>query len=328
MSFDDTDQFLLDQLKTGAYLRGDSLGEALGVSRVAVSKRMKQLRKRGVPIESAAGKGYCLAAGAVLLDACRVLSFLDASQAEQLLGIEVHAQLNSTNLRAAEMVAKPAQANLVLAESQLAGKGRRDRQWISTPWRNLMWSLSWRFQRWPADLPATSLLAAVVTAQALEIAGVEGVQIKWPNDIYLQGKKLGGLLVNAKGDANGDCDLVVGIGINHYLDPADGKLVDQAWTDLHSCGYQIDRNRLAAILLQGFLEYLPVFETQGFAPFVDAWNQRALYRNQKVRCVFSGAAEGVDSYLCLGADIDGSLILEKNGQITRLRDAECSLRPA
>lgn len=330
---DDLSRFLIDQLKRGDYCGGDELGAALSMSRVAVSKRMNALKKLGVPIESTAGKGYRLVKGQTLLDEATLLTHLPQELCEAIHHLEIHAELDSTNRRASEISGVTGKAHLVLAESQPAGRGRRDRVWVSTPWRNLMWSLGWRFGSWPSDLPATSLLAGVVAARSLEMLGVNGLRIKWPNDLYLNGKKLGGLLVSARGDANGECDLVIGIGINCHIDPLHGALIDQPWIDLQSAGHSIDRNQLAALLLQGFLEYLPIFEREGFAPFVDDWNARALYLNEPVRLfrTESGPAPAVvddtKSYLCRGADRDGSLLLDHQGEIVRLRDADYSLRP-
>lgn len=324
-----TEAFLLEQLSEPGFHPGDKLGEKLGISRVAISKHMSALRKKGLPLISVAGKGYRLEEGTVLLDQEAISARLAANNAPMPAAIHIHQQLASTNAWLLEQAFFLNQAVLCLTESQPAGRGRRERQWHSSPYRNLLYSLSWRFGNWPGSLSAISLLAGLAVAESLEICGVEQVQIKWPNDIYLQGKKLGGLLVSAKGEASGACDLVIGVGINHRLLDTDAAHIDQDWTDLHSQGYQLDRNQLAALISEAFIDLLPKFEQQGFAPFRDAWNARGLYRNEKVRIFTSSGGETEEVQgTCLGVDEQGVLHLQKeDGEDIAIRDADLSMRP-
>ncbi len=335
---DDIDRMLVARLNSSSYLGGAKLGQRWGISRVAVSKRFRRLRNLGVPVHALPGKGYFLAQGGNLLCEQAIRAYLREDENKLLEQLEVHAEIESTNIRAAQLGCRPGMCSLVLAESQVGGQGRRSRQWVSTPWRNLAATLVWRLPRWPADLPSMSLLAGLVVAQALELAGVTDVQIKWPNDIFLGGKKLGGILVSARGDASGDCELLIGMGINHDLSGLDVDKIDQPWVDLRSRGYPVDRNQLAALLLQGFMQHLPLFEQRGFKPFRDEWNRRALYRGQRVHLVKPSPGEPVNQmpaatlarlprYLCIGADIDGSLMLQGEGELLRLTDADYSLRP-
>ncbi len=324
-----TEAFLLEQLSQPGFHPGDELGSKLGISRVAVSKHMSALRKKGLPLVSVAGKGYRLEEGIVLLQQQAIAQRLATNDVPQPAAIHVHQQLPSTNSWLLEQPFFHNQAVICLAESQPAGRGRRERQWHASPYRNLLYSLSWRFGNWPGSLSAISLLAGLAVAESLEICGVEQVQIKWPNDIYLEGKKLGGLLVSAKGEASGACDLVIGVGINHQLLDEDATHIDQDWIDLQSLGYQIDRNLLAALISEACIDLLPKFEQKGFAPFVDAWNARGLYRNEKVR-LFTSREGNNEEILgtCLGVDAEGVLHLRKdNGETLIIRDADMSMRP-
>ena len=327
----DTEAFLLNQLSKPGFHGGDQLGKQLGISRVAVSKHMSSLRKKGLPLISVAGKGYTLEEQINLISKERITSFIDKKFHKQLADIHIHQQLDSTNAWLAEQDFSERRATLCLTESQPEGRGRRDRQWHSSAYRNLMFSLSWRYTNWPAALSGLSLLAGLITAEALELCGVKQVKIKWPNDLYLEGKKLGGLLVSAKGEASGACDLVVGIGINHHILNEQGRLIDQDWIDLQSAGYSIDRNQLAALLTEGFIDLLPKFETQGFSPFAQSWNNRCLYKGDKVR-LFKQSQLKQDQQeitgLCMGVDKEGVLnIQDDNGEILDIRDADMSMRP-
>lgn len=269
-----TEEFLLKQLSEPGFHGGDKLGQELGISRVAVSKHMAALREKGLPLLSIAGKGYRLDEGVTLLNSQSIKKNIADKHLDQLVEIHLHQQLGSTNQWLLDQAFHQDRAVVCLSESQLEGRGRRERQWHSTAYRNLMFSLAWRFSNWPSSLSAVSLLAGLVVAEALEICGVSDVQIKWPNDIYLDNKKLGGLLVSAKGEASGACDLVIGVGVNHHIMEKEGSAIDQDWIDLRTQGYSVDRNQLAALLTEAFIDLLPQFEKQGFAPFKDAWNSR------------------------------------------------------
>lgn len=329
----DTEQFLLNQLRDSKFHGGDELGEKLGISRVAVSKHMSSLRKKGLPLISLPGKGYSLEQGVVLLHRENILEQVAEAHRDQLAEIHIHQQLGSTNEWLLDQEFQLNQATVCLTEAQVSGRGRRERQWHSSPYRNLMYSLAWRFSNWPSSLPSISLVAGLVVAEALELCGVPEVQIKWPNDIYLKGKKLGGLLVSAKGEASGACDLVIGVGINQHILQADGEAIDQDWTDLKSEKYSIDRNKLAALITEGFIDLLPAFEEKGFAPFCEAWNRRGIFLNQRVR-LFSSVSNGSQKKgteeligICRGVDNEGVLQIEtKDGSTLAVRDADLSMR--
>ena len=323
-----TEEFLLKQLSSSEFKGGDELGQKLGISRVAVSKHMSSLRKKGLPLISLPGKGYSLEEGIVLLDQEKILELIESKRRAQIAAIHIHQELDSTNQWLLDQEFQLNQAVVCVAESQLSGRGRRQREWYSSPYRNLMYSMAWRFSNWPSSLPAISLVAGLVVAEALKICGVPEVQIKWPNDIYLKGKKLGGLLVSAKGEASGACDLVIGIGINHHILETEGKSIDQDWIDLRRENYFLDRNRLAALITEGFIDLLPEFEQKGFAPFRDVWNRRGIFLNRRVRVFSSENGESQELIgVCKGVDDEGVLQIETDDGVSiAVRDADLSMR--
>lgn len=335
----DTEKYLLKKLSEPGFHSGDDLGQELGISRVAVSKHMAQLRKKGLPLISVAGKGYRLEENIDLLDSELIREQIASSVRDRLVDIHIHQELTSTNEWLLQQEFQLDKAKLCLTESQPGGRGRRDRQWHSSAYRNLLYSISWRFASWPNSLPSASLLAGLVVSEALEICGVSDIKIKWPNDIYLKGKKLGGLLVSAKGEASGACDLVIGVGINHHVLDSDAEAIDQDWIDLRSEQHSIDRNKLAALITEGFIDLLPAFEQKGFAPFCDAWNRRCIFLDQRVRLFnsatnssVSNSSENKDTEeligICRGVDNEGVLQIEqKDGSTVAVRDADLSMRP-
>ncbi len=323
----DTESKLIALLAGGELCSGTDIGNQLGVSRVTVKKRISSLIKQGLPVTALPGKGYCLKPGADLLSDSLILSMIPAPLREQIEEVEVHQSLASTNQYLGAMtLTKVDRLHAVLAESQSKGKGRRGQGWLTTPYRNLMLSAGWRYGQWPTNPAALSLAFSVAVHKAIVDAGATGALIKWPNDIFLDGAKLAGLLVDAVGEASGECDLVFGVGVNLYLDAKVGKLIDQDWAHLQSVeSADMSRNQMAANILANLIEMLSLYKDQGFAPFVRYWNEHAAYMGQAVR-LFNDEVEYQG--ILKGVDETGELILEgidaKNYRFAR---ADISLRP-
>lgn len=322
----DIDAELLKALNQPGSHSGSKLGETLGISRVAVQKRLAALRSQGLPLQASAGQGYTLEPGIVLLDDNSIRDRLSDDVFEQVYQLAVLREVDSTNNWVQRQELKSDRATICVAERQTAGRGRRGAGWVASPYRNLIFSLGWRFSTWPSSLPALSLVVGLVCSQVLELLGVEGVRIKWPNDIYRHGTKLAGTLVQASGEASDYCDVVIGLGLNLKLNEGERVSIDQPCSDLSDMADPIDRNHLTALLVEALIEVLPLFAEQGFAPFRSAWEQRALYLGEPVRVSVKGEAKrGV----MMGVDDQGSLIFKPEvGAEHRFTDADISLRPA
>ena len=318
---------LIDMLSTGAVCSGTEIGSQLGISRVAVKKRISSLIEQGLPVTAMPGKGYCLKPNTDLLSENQILGAIPKTFADQIERVEVHQSLASTNEYLRDNgPSVSGKASVVLAESQSGGKGRRGRGWATTPYRNLMLSVAWRYEQWPANPAALSLAFAISVHQAIVNLGAEEAIIKWPNDILLNGGKLAGLLVEAGGEASGACDLVFGVGVNFYIDPETGKQIDQKWEHLASVeSTDMSRNRMAGNILTNLIEALNLYENDGFAPFAEYWNANAAYVGQRVRLFndedeYQGVLKGVDE--------TGVLILEGlDSKTHRFTQADISLRP-
>ncbi|HSJ49279.1 MAG TPA: biotin--[acetyl-CoA-carboxylase] ligase, partial [Gammaproteobacteria bacterium] len=160
-----------------------------------------------------------------------------------------------------------------LAERQTRGKGRRGRNWVSPYGTNLYLSLSWRFESGLSALAGLSLVVGISLIRALQQLGVEGAGLKWPNDIYLQGAKLAGVLIEVSGESAGPCSAVIGIGVNVAMPEQQGRHIDQRWTDLRAHGIPVARNQLAAALLEQLLPALAEFARHGMQPFQEEWQR-------------------------------------------------------
>lgn len=315
-------------LGDGAFHSGTDLGKKLGITRAAVCKQVQQLARTGVEVRRVTGRGYRLEAPLDLLDKTRLLKLLGSDGAKIRDRLHLRDEVDSTNRYLAERLAETGDIDgaTCLAEAQAAGRGRRGRAWIATPYSNVMLSMAWRFSGGPALVSGLSLAAGVVLARALEEYGVSGIGLKWPNDILWDGRKLAGLLLEVQGEANGPTRVILGVGVNGRLSRADGARIDQPWIDLHTITRAVpDRTRLAALILRHLWALFGQFAEQGLKPFRADWQRRHVYHGQRVRLiqgdrVIDGTAEGIDD--------GGGLILRQARHTRVFHSGEVSLRPA
>lgn len=256
------------------------------------------------------------------LDAQAVLAALQPAARAELASVSVAASTASTQADALAAAAPEHGCALFLAEHQTQGHGRQGRPWLSPPAQaSLAMSLSRRFGTPLAAISGLSLVAGIAVAEALP---VPGIGLKWPNDLLVDGRKLGGILVNLRAAPNGGCDAVIGIGINLCL-PADAG-IDQPWTDLARCGAEpASRNALVAAVLDQLLPALALFEAQGMAPFLPRWQSLDALAGCAVR-VHDGPR--VHEGVLAGITDSGALRLREGGCERVFASGEVSLRPA
>jgi BirA family biotin operon repressor/biotin-[acetyl-CoA-carboxylase] ligase len=211
--------------------------------------------------------------------------------------------------------------SVVVATRQTAGRGRRGRSWISAPGDSLTFSLLWRFA--PGTAPAgLSLAVGLAVAQGIEKLGSAGtapIRLKWPNDLLLDDRKLGGILIELVPGAPHAA--VIGIGLNLRLPqsmPADLRASCAALDG------QIEPNALLAAILLELLAVLETFASAGFAGLRAAWSARHAFENAPVRLLSDFAAPRAG--VCRGVDADGALLLEADGRVERVLSGEVSLR--
>lgn len=316
---------LLNILCDGHYHSGGELGEALGVSRTAVWKQIKKLESLGLNLESIKGRGYRIPGGLDLLSKECILGLLVPSVSEALGNFDVLATVDSTNRQAMSCAQGGAQTYLCVAEQQTAGRGRRGRIWQSPYGRNLYFSLAWTFQGGASVLEGLSLAVGVAVVKALRIAGVEGLALKWPNDILYDNKKLAGILLEMTGDAEGPCKLVVGIGLNVSMPCAEAEKIDQAWVNLKDISPALpSRNKVLALIINELVPLLSNYEEKGFSAYhkdfldLDAYKGMPVYIKQGSKVVI-GLGAGVDSTGALLMDTDQGREVFNGGEISLRR---------
>ncbi len=258
------------------------------------------------------------------LDRVSILAGMDPLIRKRLTRLDIEASLDSTNSALQRLPCAQQHAAAILAEFQSAGRGRRGRQWHSPRGRNLYLSLGWKFEKPLAELGCLPLVIALSAAQALARAGLKGHQVKWPNDLLLDGRKLCGCLVEVKGDAKGPCHAVLGVGINVFMPESEvANEIDQPWTDLHSQLPTCSRNDLAALLLEELFKRLVLFAEQGFAPFREHWVQMDGLTGRLVNVYtgsksLQGTARGIDG--------QGALLLDTGTEVLSLHVGEVSVK--
>lgn len=318
---------LIREFSDGRWHSGENLAAALGVSRAAVWKRLKSLEALGLAFESQAGKGYRLRQPIELLDVDSIRGALATAASPQL---EVLSEIDSTNrylgdAAAAEERQAPA---ICFAEHQTAGRGRRGRQWQSPFGANLYCSLLWRFEIMPSALPALSLAVGVAVAESLRELGFVGIGLKWPNDLLVDGRKLGGILIEHRGEMGGACQVIVGLGLNYAMQIDQAAGVDQPWVSLMQLakaqGVELpSRNLLAARITDALICCLQCYTEAGFAAFQPRWAQFDLAQGRMIRLEQEGDWQPAEA---LGVDHDGALLVRVRGERRRFMSGDISLR--
>ncbi|ALO47105.1 biotin--[acetyl-CoA-carboxylase] ligase [Pseudohongiella spirulinae] len=299
---------LLHCLADGEYHSGQDIGRELGVSRAAIWKQMQVIKDLGVGIEAVTGRGYCIPGGLDLLNKERIISAFSELARPLSAHLEVKFSTGSTNTDALACAEAGLSQCLIIAEHQQAGRGRRGREWVSPFGHNVYMSLLWTFQSGIAALEGLSLVCAIAVRRTLQNQGVEGVRLKWPNDVYLDSRKAAGILLEVRGDISGPCQLVIGLGVNTWLPPEVAGRIEQPYSDLRSAGLAIvSRNDLAAALVNELVSALVCFEAQGFEPFREEWMGADLYVGNKVE-IHAGSQVKVGDHA--GVDLSGRLLLD------------------
>lgn len=316
---------ILNLLADGEFHSGSEIGEASGVSRAAVWKQIKKLEELGLQPESVKGKGYRLAYPIDLLDPAKIQPHL--GEAHYLLPkLEILQQTDSTNNVIQQRILDQAESgHTCLAEFQTAGRGRRGRAWVSPFASNIYMSVLWRFSGGAAALEGLSLAIGVAIVDALREAGIADLELKWPNDVLHQGRKLAGILLEMSGDAAGPCAVVIGIGVNVHMPKQQAADIDQPWVDLYTLlNHQVSRNQIAGLLIRHVLVTLKQFSISGFSNFHKQWSALDAFYDHEVQLstvgqTLHGIAKGVDH--------TGALILElEDGEQKQINGGEVSLR--
>lgn len=309
---------LVGILADGEFHSGEQLGEQLGMSRAAINKHIQTLKEWGLDVFTVTGKGYSLPSSMQLLNEQAINTRLDNGR------LAVIPVIDSTNQYLLERMNELQSGDACVAEYQQAGRGRRGRQWFSPFGSNLYLSMYWRLEQGPAAAMGLSLVIGIVLAEALQEQGAPDIRVKWPNDIYLDDRKLAGILVELTGKTGDAAQIVIGAGINLAMRAPAADVINQGWINLQEAGVSVDRNVLSALIVNKMRTALVEFEQEGLAPFIERWARLDNFINRPVKLLIGdreifGIARGIDQ--------QGGLILEQDGVRKSWVGGEISLRP-
>ena len=315
-------------LAEGGPVSGDRLAKELGVSRVSVWQRLERLRAAGFVFDAAPRKGYRLTRTPEGLHP----ALLDAHL--RLRKVRAHTdflpETDSTNSEAERRLAAGEETPfVVLAGRQTAGRGRLGRVWHSAHPENLYVSFAFRPFLAPDRMQTFTLMMGLRVCERLAIRhALPGLRLKWPNDIVCDGRKVAGMLTEARMDADQVRDLVFGIGLNVNSDPAalPAEVRETAGSLSHALGEKLDLHAEAADLIAGVIEAYEDFE----AAHGDADPRPLFSKYDSLRGLpvtiglrgepLAGVAEGVDAR--------GALLLRlPDGGLTAVNAGEVTLRP-
>ena len=317
---------ILSLLKNAdTFVSGQQISDGLGITRASVWKKVISLRKKGYVIEAVPSKGYRLIAAPDLAKEY-LLSQVRGGLWKELV---VYDSVESTNDLAMSLAVKGGiePGTVLIADMQTRGKGRLGRKWESPAGMNIYMSMVLRPDLEPRDATLLTLLAAVSCVAALKKTGDMPVSIKWPNDLLMSGRKVGGILTEVRADPDRISLAVVGIGINVNMDAGDfpGEIRDIATSLRQETGIRHERNMIIIRLLGEFENWYGLLRKDGKKPLLDEWRRSSSTLGRKVRAVIgsaeiSGTAEDIDEYgLLILKTSAGEKRKISSGDITFLR---------
>ena len=307
------------------YISGEEMAERLGVTRAAIWKKIVSLREEGYDIASAPRSGYILRGVPDRLIEREIARGLST----HIIGRSVFSYdtVNSTNIVAKELAQKgAAEGTVVVAEQQGTGRGRLERSFFSPYGKGIWVSIILRPAFLPQDAPKCTLLAAVAVAHAMEMFGLRA-EIKWPNDILHDGRKLVGILTEMSAEVDRVNYVVIGIGINVNIAMEDfpEDLRSVATSLMQMKGEPLPRVTFLQELLRSLDALYADVIREGFASVFHAWRSYAVTLGQSVHVIGIGG----DSFDGIAADIDaeGALLIDTDTGRRRVLAGDVSIRP-
>ncbi|MBI5970348.1 MAG: biotin--[acetyl-CoA-carboxylase] ligase [Deltaproteobacteria bacterium] len=311
---------IIKMLKGSAhgFVSGQALSSALGISRTAIWKHIKRLRDAGYGISAQPSKGY-------RLDETKKRPFnvweVSLLLTTDFIGRSLHfyQSISSTNAIAFELGRNGCvEGAVVIADGQTKGKGRLGRVWASPRGVNLYTSIVLRPGIQPQNATQLTFLAAVAAAETVKVFTRKPPEVKWPNDILIDGRKAAGILLEMDTESDRVNFVVVGIGVNLNMRRDDlPELIKKTAVSLFDkTGVEVDRAEFGARLYSIFEKWYKIYCKDGFPPVLDEWKGYFGGAGKPVKISSVGASiEGV----CMGVDADGALLVRvASGKVERV----------
>lgn len=290
------------------YVSGQQICEKFGVSRTAVWKAINQLKEEGYQVEAVRNRGYHIVDSPDVITAEELISQITTEWAGKK--VFYYDAADSTNIRAKQLGEEGAlHGTLVVADQQNAGRGRRGRKWESPKGCSIYMSILLRPEFPPVKAPMLTLVMALSVAEALKESTGLHYEIKWPNDIILNGKKLVGILTEMSTEIDYINHVVIGVGININMAEFPDGLSERATSLRIEMGHVVKRSPIIAAVMRRFEKNYSLFtETQNLEKMSREYNGLLVNREKEVRIL--GAKEEYNAY-ALGVNDEGELLVRR-----------------
>ncbi|MCX7714965.1 MAG: biotin--[acetyl-CoA-carboxylase] ligase [Clostridia bacterium] len=311
---------ILNILKTNnGHISGETISERLGISRSAVWKYINKLKEEGYIIDSVTNKGYKLVGLPDILSSEEIKDGLATSFVGQT--VYFFPETDSTN-NCAKAQANSADGSLFITEKQNSGKGRLGKSW-SSPYGTGIWmSILLKPDILPSQVPKLTLVAGLAVCNALKKSDINA-QIKWPNDIVINGKKVCGILTEMSAEIEKVNFVICGIGVNVNTENFPNDISQTATSIFIETKQKQNRKKILQDILYEFEDMYLIFLNQGIASLLPAYKENCVTLNKIVSVIFRDktiTAEAID------IDEDGSLIIFHNGSRLAVNSGEVSVR--
>lgn len=309
--------------ESDGFVSGQDISEQFGVSRTSVWKGIRQLEEQGYGIEAVRNKGYRLRSEPDLLSDERIRPFLHTAWAAG--EIRVYDSVDSTNSEAKRAAENGGPHGLlIIGEQQTAGRGRRGRAWKSPKGEGVFMTLLLKPEIEPGNASMLTLVMGMAVRDGLEAAAGLSAQIKWPNDIVCDGKKLCGILTEMSAQIDYINHIVIGVGINVHNREFPEEVSRIATSVYQQTGQRISRAQLIGEILNRFeMYYAEYLKTQDLRELKNVYNMHLINRGRRVHVYdikkdFTGTALGINE--------KGELLVETGDGITAVSAGEVSVR--
>ncbi|MXP56509.1 bifunctional biotin--[acetyl-CoA-carboxylase] ligase/biotin operon repressor BirA [Pantoea sp. Mhis] len=307
---------LISLLSDGNYHSDNELKIMLNINQNNINKYILILKSWGLDLHTLDGKGYSLFKPLQLLNEKYILSHLNQPK------LSILSLTDSTNQYLLDRVNYLLSGDACIAEYQQSGRGRRGRTWYSPFAANLYLSVHWYFKHGLMSTTGLSLAVGVIIAELIQSLGVVDIRVKWPNDLYLYERKLGGILIECIRNLDDSARVIIGIGMNLFMKNKHFLQMDINAANLEESGTKINRNELAVKIINNLREILPIFERDGLNPFIQRWLCLDNFINRSVKLVIENREiYGIER----GIDKVGNLLLEQNKKIKSWVSGDLSL---
>ncbi len=260
-----------------------------------------------------------------LLDEKKIREYLDANGLGSIRNVDIFSSISSTNDYLLESAFASKQVSVCLSEHQTRGRGRYGHQWVSPNAANLYISMSWPFKVWKQEYETLSLWLLISIAELLERYNCSNIQLKWPNDLCVNKKKLAGVLIERKVNEQKNV-FIIGVGLNVAMSLHNNVKIDAPWIDLLSIksDWGLTRNELAANVISSFYNVLVGLEENQLVDLRARWQTYDILLNNRIEFlnegkVKLGIVKGIDDLGNIALNLDGELVHMHSAYISEIK---------